>query len=43
MPVQAVSYGNFRKYGTVSCRNNAIVQKLAAMNAYGANFGRCVL
>jgi len=26
------AYGNFLKYGTVSCRSSATVQKLAAMN-----------
>ena len=28
-----VSYGNFRKYGTVSCSTSATVQNAAAMNA----------
>ena len=29
--------------GTVSCSTSAMLQNAVAMNAYGANFGRCVL
>jgi hypothetical protein len=32
----SLSYGNFRKYGTVSCSTSAMLQNAVAMKAYGA-------